>query len=60
MVRSCPHTECLRAARTGRISVTPVIHERASRGNTVHDEFVVEDEKYLNVVPRELRDVRAG
>ncbi len=57
--RPCPHPECV-ACRAGRqdFCYTGDFTERGIKQNHGYmTEFVVEEEQYLNPVPRELRDV---
>jgi threonine dehydrogenase-like Zn-dependent dehydrogenase len=57
--RPCPHPECV-ACRAGRqdFCYTGDFTERGIKQNHGYmTEFVVEEERYLNPVPRELRDV---
>ncbi len=57
--RPCPHDHCL-ACRSGRqdFCFTGDITERGIKeAHGFMTEFVVDDEKYMNPVPRELRDV---
>lgn len=57
--RPCPHPECI-ACRAGRqdFCYTGDFTERGIKQQHGYmTEYVVEDEKYLNVVPRELREV---
>jgi glucose 1-dehydrogenase len=57
--RPCPHPECV-ACREGRqdFCYTGDFTERGVKENHGYmTEFVVEEERYLNPVPRELRDV---
>jgi threonine dehydrogenase-like Zn-dependent dehydrogenase len=57
--RPCPHPECL-ACRQGRqdFCYTGDFTERGIKmQHGFMTEFVVDDERYMNVVPRELRDV---
>jgi len=57
--RPCPHPEC-RACRAGRqdFCYTEDFRERGiKQQHGFMTEFVVDDEKYLNAVPRELRAV---
>jgi threonine dehydrogenase-like Zn-dependent dehydrogenase len=57
--RPCPHPECV-ACRQGRqdFCYTGDFTERGIKQNHGYmTEFVVEEEQYLNPVPRELRDV---
>ena len=57
--RPCPHTECL-ACRQGRqdFCYTGDFTERGIKmQHGFLTEYVVDDELYMNVVPRELRDV---
>jgi glucose 1-dehydrogenase len=57
--RPCPHASCV-ACRAGRqdFCYTGDFTERGIKQNHGYmTEFVVEDEQYLNPVPRELRDV---
>jgi threonine dehydrogenase-like Zn-dependent dehydrogenase len=57
--RPCPHPECV-ACRAGRpdFCYTGDFTERGIKGaHGFMTELVVEDEQYLHVVPREIRDV---
>jgi threonine dehydrogenase-like Zn-dependent dehydrogenase len=57
--RPCPHQECL-ACREGRqdFCYTGDFTERGiKQQHGFMTEYVVDDERYMNVVPRELRDV---
>ncbi|HEV2689231.1 MAG TPA: glucose 1-dehydrogenase [Bryobacteraceae bacterium] len=57
--RPCPHDRCI-ACRAGRqdFCYTGDFTERGiKRQHGFMTEFVVEEERYLNVVPRELRDI---
>ncbi|MGP0074409.1 MAG: glucose 1-dehydrogenase [Bryobacteraceae bacterium] len=57
--RPCPHPECV-ACRQGRqdFCYTGDFTERGiKQGHGYMTEFVVEEERYLNPVPRELREV---
>ena len=57
--RPCPHSECL-ACRTGRqdFCYTDDFRERGiKQQHGFMTDFVVDDEEYLNAVPRELRAV---
>jgi len=57
--RPCPHSDCV-ACREGRqdFCYTGDFTERGIKQNHGYmTEFVVEEERYLNSVPRELRDV---
>jgi threonine dehydrogenase-like Zn-dependent dehydrogenase len=57
--RPCPHAECM-ACRAGRqdFCFTGDFSERGIKGlHGFMTEFVVDDERYMHVVPRTLRDV---